>query len=738
MVRLILVLALLLLSSDAQADVRRVWAVSDGEKVERDDQNHPASARNSVWDGRVVRLFGARNEIVAFQVIVEADARGIGALSVRLPELVSAPDRITYQPPAADPTDYGRPADPDLRRALHARHDAVACARGSTSADRPAAPADPTGWKPVQLVPENARRGRGGLPLVVRAEREPGDLDRGLHRDGARARRLPRHDSRSQADGARRTCPSSCEVFDFALPDENSMHAMVYYSSDQPELYHGRNLDAAYHRLAHRHRVELVHAYDEQTRAGGLGPLLRRGLHAPAGTRARSRRRQRARAALVLRPGPRLRRSRQRLARSDAWMTFLREKLPRGAHVPLHARRAAPVGVSAHPDARRQRPLESRARPGAADLRHEHVRRSPRRRHRHLVLRPEGLSASIASRANARAGASTGSTTAAARQAAPSPSTRRPPTRARRSGPPSSTTSASTSTGTPCTGGTTRRSRGEREPERLGRQHHVRQPRAAEQAVDDQGYIHGDGVLLYPGEERLHPEEDRGIAGPDRDGAAREPAARPAGPPVPDAGPQAGPASRWSTRCSRRSCRACSRTRATRELPGDRRSVRGGAAEAGARHRGARSPSASGKRGQSPFRTVHSRKKGISPFYCKMKLQPELHDARVAGGQDLAEAGRIRCDVRRTEIRVVERVEHLGAELDVAPLAEDESLRQREIEVRQPGPAHDADAGVAERLRRRAERGEASVLNQRCSVRSDSGSSGSPRGSAAPAARRRG
>src|SRR6266508_501276 len=32
--------------------------------------------------------------------------------------------------------------------------------------------------------------------------------------------------------------------------------------------------------------------------------------------------------------------------------------------------------------------------------------------------------------------------------------------------------------------------------------------------VADQGYINGDGVLMYPGEEKLHPEEDRGIAGP--------------------------------------------------------------------------------------------------------------------------------------------------------------------------------------------------------------------------------
>src|SRR5205814_8036603 len=30
----------------------------------------------------------------------------------------------------------------------------------------------------------------------------------------------------------------------------------------------------------------------------------------------------------------------------------------------------------------------------------------------------------------------------------------------------------------------------------------------------DHGYINGDGVLLYPGEEKLHPQEDRGLPGP--------------------------------------------------------------------------------------------------------------------------------------------------------------------------------------------------------------------------------
>ena len=36
---------------------------------------------------------------------------------------------------------------------------------------------------------------------------------------------------------------------------------MVYYESSQPLLYQGRNLDPEYHRFAHRQRIELVHAY---------------------------------------------------------------------------------------------------------------------------------------------------------------------------------------------------------------------------------------------------------------------------------------------------------------------------------------------------------------------------------------------------------------------------------------------------------------------------------------------
>ena len=60
------------------------------------------------------------------------------------------------------------------------------------------------------------------------------------------------------AGGARKTIPVELEVLNFVLPDANSLPAMFYFDPVWVKLYHGEDLQAAYHRLAHRHRVELV------------------------------------------------------------------------------------------------------------------------------------------------------------------------------------------------------------------------------------------------------------------------------------------------------------------------------------------------------------------------------------------------------------------------------------------------------------------------------------------------
>jgi hypothetical protein len=253
---------LVLAPLSAEAGIASVWAVNDGEKVERDDLAHPAKAGNSAWDGKTVKLFGARNEIVAFQVIVEADGSGIGALRVRLPELRNGSARIAYAPPVQDPTLYtGRPIQIFPVHYLNVTEPTKA--EWAWAPGSPAAPKDTSGWKPVVLVPENARAGRGGLPLRVAAKQGQAvwiEVYVGREQPAG----LYRGEITVDADGRARTLPVELRVFDFVLPDRNSLHVMVYFEPDQPELYHGRRLDAAYHRFAHRHRIELVNAYDEK------------------------------------------------------------------------------------------------------------------------------------------------------------------------------------------------------------------------------------------------------------------------------------------------------------------------------------------------------------------------------------------------------------------------------------------------------------------------------------------
>ena len=258
-----LLILFLLPTGTTFAGVASVWAIHDGAKIEQDDLKNPQKNSNSAWDGKTVRLFGARNEVLAFQVLVEADAKGIKALSARLPELVQAGGRakISYTPPAADPTQYvGR--NIQVFSVHYMNVTKATAAPWIYRAGTPSAPKDPLGLKPVQLVPENAKAGKGGIPLTVPPS--------ACRRFGLRSTHLAicrqantREPVTVQADSEKREIPVLLELFDFTLPDKNSMHAMIFYERDQFALYQGHDLDAEYHRFAHRNRIELVQAYNE-------------------------------------------------------------------------------------------------------------------------------------------------------------------------------------------------------------------------------------------------------------------------------------------------------------------------------------------------------------------------------------------------------------------------------------------------------------------------------------------
>lgn len=327
---ILLLFALSLCVVSSWAGVKHVWSVNDGEKVDRDNLNHSAKSANSTWDGKRVRLFGARNEIVAFQVIVEADSKGIGSLSARLPELLhqGGKAKIVYAAPEADPSRYaGHPIQ--LFSENYMEVTKPTAASWIYELGTPSAPANPKGWKPVQLVPENAKQGKGGFPLsVAAAQNQAIWVEIYLHRDLPAG--LFKGNLELNCDGQKTALPVELEVFDFALPDENSMHAMVFHEPVQAVLYQGRNLDETYHRFAHRQRIELVEAYDEAAvqrfmpRLSGDAFKPGKGYEGPGeGTG------NQIVPLTFYGPGKAFDEQASAWKRSDEWMTFLGRTLPK-------------------------------------------------------------------------------------------------------------------------------------------------------------------------------------------------------------------------------------------------------------------------------------------------------------------------------------------------------------------------------------------------------------------------
>ena len=223
-----------------------VWAVHDGEKVKRDDRQNANKARNAIWDGARIKLVAARNEIVAFQVIVEAGATGIERLSAALPSLTRQAGQAgkarrggaagartrchRLQGAGGRSHRLSRAAHSDLLAALPAGHGSHARDVGLSSryARRPE--------ESARLDARAARarerdRGTRRLASPRRRQSESGTLVRHLHRPRPRARHVSRRGDRHRRSRRRRRIPIEIEVLDVTLPDENSLRAMIYYQA---------------------------------------------------------------------------------------------------------------------------------------------------------------------------------------------------------------------------------------------------------------------------------------------------------------------------------------------------------------------------------------------------------------------------------------------------------------------------------------------------------------------------
>jgi hypothetical protein len=76
--------------TSGSTSVTAVWANEGGDKVTQDElraTGHESAVTSSVWDGHCIKTFGAQNETVSFNVVLEAATSKAGKVSVSLTDL---------------------------------------------------------------------------------------------------------------------------------------------------------------------------------------------------------------------------------------------------------------------------------------------------------------------------------------------------------------------------------------------------------------------------------------------------------------------------------------------------------------------------------------------------------------------------------------------------------------------------------------------------------------------------
>lgn len=243
-----------------------VWAIDDGEKLRRDDVTNALAtgAGNPVWSpGEPIRLFSMRNETVAIQVVVAADA-AIEGVTVDLDALVAdGGATIRNADGATDPTKYvGRPIERfvehfvEVPRASGGRVAGVSLGWAAGSGPR----ASWTGFVADALVPIEVAQPWAPYPMKIAAKTNgavwidvtvPKSQPAGLYRGTVVVK---------AAGATLASMLVELDVVDVVLPDR-PVRTMAYY--DRAELDRriggGDPAEEQLWRLFHRHRISPLH-----------------------------------------------------------------------------------------------------------------------------------------------------------------------------------------------------------------------------------------------------------------------------------------------------------------------------------------------------------------------------------------------------------------------------------------------------------------------------------------------
>jgi hypothetical protein len=256
-----------LMSCNEPSGIHRIWAIDDGEKIKQEDLDNPLaiSHNNKVWKNNSVNIFGARNEIIGFQLIIQADSIGVNNVNIEISDLTNGTSIIPGSATGpSDPFDYrGRYVELFTEHYLNMIKRSPPLWFFSESA---APSAYYTGWVPDCLIPFSAPSGKGGAPFSIEGNKNQGVWVDILIPKNAAAGTYIGNAIITIAEKVFKKIPISLKVYDFALSDSTHIRNMFRYYPATLAQRHGvpegsdkyYDLEVKYMQLARRHRFDLV------------------------------------------------------------------------------------------------------------------------------------------------------------------------------------------------------------------------------------------------------------------------------------------------------------------------------------------------------------------------------------------------------------------------------------------------------------------------------------------------
>jgi len=283
----------------APGNIDAVWANDGGDKVTRDElraSSDPDSVGNSVWDGTGISLFGARNEVVSFNLVLEAPTAKANNIAVTVTELPGPNGSIINTRPTSG-DDVFNYVDRNIElfyvRYLEIKGISTDLFYTGYSYDERHIPArcrrpyntDGEGQGSWEDRPcHNTFYPDIAVPLELNT---PFSVDAGSNQSIWGDIYIPKDSAAGDYNGTisvtedgvlRWEIPVSLHVYDFALPDLPSARTMVYIStenindrylgeehmypsSDEPAYADSVVVIDRHFQLAHRHKISLIDSY---------------------------------------------------------------------------------------------------------------------------------------------------------------------------------------------------------------------------------------------------------------------------------------------------------------------------------------------------------------------------------------------------------------------------------------------------------------------------------------------